>query len=291
MRHGTPDSQCRTCTGKPTFYNIGNLDRDWDLFLKSEGPSLKMILSPICDEVISRYIMVIVKAVSNEWAGEITVHLAKFVVSELSMPLHSFTSDLSHRVLGLYSEMDRQTAEFRTATGLHCPPGCGQCCESSTSEATAIEMLPAAEELFSRGEAQQWLKDIASVRETERCVLFQPDRLTPGNGDCQLYPFRPSVCRLFGFAAMRNKDGKPVLLTCCRQKEQIPVLVKGAQEAISRGMAVPSFDYFFLQMVALEPSLGRQRVPINQALHLALERYGLMVQHTDAKWLESRGKK
>ena len=213
------------------------------------------------------------------------------MVTELSMPLHSFTSDLSHRVLGLYSEMDRQTAEFRTATGLHCPPGCGQCCESSTPEATAIEMLPAAEELFSRGEAQQWLKDIASVRETERCVFFQPDRLTPGNGHCQLYVFRPLVCCLFPLAGMRNKDGKPELLTCRRQKEQIPALVKGAQEAISRGMAVPSFDYFFLQMVGLEPLFRRQRLPINRALHLALERYGLTVQHTDAKWLESRGKK
>jgi len=50
-----------------------------------------------------------VKAVFNEWAGEIRVRLVKFMVSELSMPLHSFTSDLSHRVLELYSEIDRQT--------------------------------------------------------------------------------------------------------------------------------------------------------------------------------------
>mgnify|MGYP002153783586 CR=1 FL=1 len=207
------------------------------------------------------------------------------------MPLHSFTSDLSRRVLELFSETDRQTAEFRTATGLCCLPGCGQCCESATPEATVIELLPAAEELFSRGEAQQWLECIASVRETERCIFFQLDRLIPGDGHCQLYVFRPLVCRLFAFVAMRNKDGKPELLTCRRQKEQIPILVKKAQESISRGMAVPSFDNFFLQIVALEPSLGGERVPINRALHLALERYGLMLQYTDAKQLESRGKK
>jgi hypothetical protein len=80
---------------------------------------------------------------------------------------------------------------------------------------------------------------------------------------------------------MRNKNGKPELVTCRCQKEQILLLVKGAQEAISRGMAVPSFDSFFLKMVALEPSLGRQ-VPINRALHLALERYGLTVQLMEA---------
>jgi Fe-S-cluster containining protein len=226
--------------------------------------------------------MFIVKAFCNEWAGEITVRLVKFKFSKLSMPLYSFNSDLSYSVLELYSEMDRQTAEFRNATGLRCLPSCGQCCESAPPEATVIELLPAAEELFSRGEAQQWLERIASVRETERCVFFQPDPLIPGNGHCQLYVFRPSVCRLFAFAAMKNKNGKPELLTCRRQKEQIPLPVKGAQEAISGGMAVPSFDYFFLKMVALEPSLGRQRVPINRALHLALEKYGLTVQLMEA---------
>ncbi|MBS3906954.1 MAG: hypothetical protein KGZ49_07945 [Syntrophaceae bacterium] len=98
--------------------------------------------------------MFIVKAFCNEWAGEIAVRLFKFMVSELSMPHHSFTSELSHMVLELYSEMDRQTAEFRNATGLRCLPSCGQCCESAPPEATVIELLPAAEELFSRGEAQ-----------------------------------------------------------------------------------------------------------------------------------------
>ena len=235
--------------------------------------------------------MVIVKAVCNEWAGEITVRLVKFMVSELFMPLYSFNSDLICSGLELYSEMDRQTAKFRNATGLRCLPGCGQCCESSMPEVTVFELLPAAQELFSRREAQQWLERIASIRENERCVFYQPDPLIPGNGHCDLYILRPSVCRLFGFAVIKNKDGKPELLTCRRQKEQIPVLVKKAGEAISRGMAVPSFDYFSLQMVALEPSLGRQRVPINQALQFALERYGLTVQYTDAEWLKSMGKK
>jgi Fe-S-cluster containining protein len=145
-----------------------------------------------------------------------------------------------------------------------------------------IELLPAAEELFSRGEAHQWLERVASDGKTERCVFYQPDLLIPGNGHCQLYVFRPSVCRLFGFAAMKDRSGKPELLTCRRQREEIPVLVKRAQEAISRGMAVPSFDYFFLQMVTLEPSLGRQRFPINRALQLALKRYGLAIQLREA---------
>ena len=75
-----------------------------------------------------------------------------------------------------------------------------------------------------------------------------------------------------------KKDGNPELITCRRQKEQRLVLVKAAQEAISRGMSVPSFDYFFLQIATLQHSLGTQRLPINQALQFALERYGLTMQ-------------
>jgi len=226
--------------------------------------------------------MFIVKAVYNEWAGEITVRLVKFMVSELSMPLYSFNSDLICSVLELYSEMDRQTAEFRTATGLRCLPGCGQCCESSMPEVTVLELLPAAQELFSRREAQQWLERIASIRENERCVFYQPDPLIPGNGRCDLYILRPSVCRLFGFAVIKNKYGNPELMPCRRQKKEAPSSVKAAQEAISSKMSVPSFNYFFLQIATLEHSLGRHRLPINQALHLALERYGLTIQLMEA---------
>jgi Fe-S-cluster containining protein len=206
------------------------------------------------------------------------------------MPLHSFNSDLSYSILELYSRMDRQTSEFQSRTGLQCPPGCGQCCESSMPEATVLELLPAAQELFSRGEAQQWLECIASIRKNEKCVFYQQDPLIPGNGRCELYILRPSVCRLFGFAAKKNKDGNPELVTCRRQKKENSFSVKTAQEVISSGMSVPSFDYFFLQIATLEHSLGRQQLPINQALQFALDRYGLTIQLMEANGRRAREK-
>ena len=198
------------------------------------------------------------------------------------MSLHSLNSDLSNRVLELYFEMDRQISEFQSRTGLQCPPGCGQCCESSVARATVLELLPAAQELFSRGEAQQCLERIASIQNNERCVFYHPDPSIPGNGRCELYLLRPSVCRLLGFAVMKNKGGKPERMTCRRQKEENPLSVKVAQKAISKGMSVPSFDYFFLQIVTLQNSLASQRFPINQALQFALERYGLTMQLMEA---------
>jgi phosphopantetheinyl transferase (holo-ACP synthase) len=76
----------------------------------------------------------------------------------------------------------------------------------------------------------------------------------------------------------KSKHGNPELMTCRRQRKENPFSVKAAQEAISKGMSVPSFDYFFLQIETLQRSLARQRLPINQALQLALERYGLTTQ-------------
>ena len=178
--------------------------------------------------------------------------------------------------------MDRQTSEFQSRTGLRCPSGCGQCCESSVAQATVLELLPAAQELFSRGEAQQWLGRIASIRNNERCVFYHPDPSIPGNGRCELYLLRPSVCRLFGFAVKKSKDGNQELMTCRRQKGQNPLSVKVAQEAISRKMSVPSFDYFFLQVATLQHSVGTQRLPINQALQFALEKYGFTMQLMEA---------
>ncbi len=195
------------------------------------------------------------------------------------MSLYSFIRNLINSLLELYSEMDRQTAEFREATGLYCIPGCGQCCESASPEVMVIELLPVAEELFSRGEARPWLERVASVRGAERCVFFQPAPLIPGKGRCLLYLFRPSVCRLFPFAASKNKHGKFELVMCHPLKRERPLSVKAAQEALSEGLAVPSFDSFSIKVAALEPSFGKWRLPINQALRLALERYGLTVQH------------
>jgi len=85
---------------------------------------------------------------------------------------------------------------------------------------------------------------------------------------------------------MKNRDGALELVTCGRQKKEEPFAIKAAQEAISGRISAPSFDYSSLQIATLEPSLGRQRLPINQALQLALERYGLTIQLLEAN---SRG--
>jgi hypothetical protein len=62
-------------------------------------------------------------------------------------------ADLIAELIELCEEIDRRTAAFQAPTGLYCPVGCGICCSSVTVEATVPEMVPAARELFRRGEA------------------------------------------------------------------------------------------------------------------------------------------
>jgi Fe-S-cluster containining protein len=187
-------------------------------------------------------------------------------------------SDLADRVLSVYGEIDGQVSAFRRATGLCCPPGCGNCCTSDNVEATVIEMLPVAQELFRRGEAEKWLERVAISDGKRACVFYAPDSVVPGNGRCCFYAWRPPVCRLFGFAAVKNKYGKQIFAPCVRQKEMVPLAVERALMAVLTGQAVPGFANFSLQIVGLEPALGTRPLPINRAVELALERYGLALQ-------------
>jgi Fe-S-cluster containining protein len=177
------------------------------------------------------------------------------------------------KVVELYAVIDRHTSALQAATGLHCPPGCGRCCSSEEVEATVVEMLPLAVEVFRLGEAERWLELIDRGNSSEACVLYQADVLVSGNGRCSFYAWRPIVCRLFGFAAVKNKHGKPELVACAREKEIMPLAVVRAQEGFAAGAQAPNFTDYSLQIRGLEP--GGSLMPVNLAVQLALEREGL----------------
>lgn len=190
-------------------------------------------------------------------------------------------SHVVEQVTEIYQQIDTQTSTFQTATGLQCPPGCGQCCENPQIETTPLEMLPLAIELFQQGEAQKWLAAVAEVKESGRCVFYQPDPVIAGNGRCSVYLLRPAICRLFGFATVTNKQGKPELAVCIRHKQTMLDQVEIAKAAISEGLPAPNFSDFSMKLMNLEPSLASQRMPMNQALKVAIERVGLMMQFSN----------
>jgi hypothetical protein len=141
------------------------------------------------------------------------------------------------------------------------------------------EMLPAAQELFQRGEAYRVLESLRSDGDTGMCVFFAMDSDPSFKGHCRYYSWRPTVCRLFGFAARKNKQGSQDAAFCERQKKWAPALVAAATDAFSGGLKAPGFTNFSVRFSALDNEL----MPINRATRMAVERYGLWVQMAEAQ--------
>ena len=187
--------------------------------------------------------------------------------------------NLIERTLAGLTEIDQETTAFQAATGVQCPSGCGMCCQNPEVESTPLEMLPITVELAQKGELSQWLERVEAVEAKGVCVFYQRDPLIPDNGRCSIYDRRPSLCRLFGFAAIANKQGEPELAACKKHKETMPEVIKRAEEAISNGLPIPHFADFTMRLGNLDPNLRREPLPINQALKLVIERVGLLMQY------------
>lgn len=193
------------------------------------------------------------------------------------VPLEGFGVDaqLIAELMGLYEEIDGRTAALQAVTGLCCPLGCGACCSAATVEATVLEMVLAARELFRRGEELRYLARLRAADGEGICVFYEPERSARGDGACGIYAVRPCLCRLFGFGAVTTKYGAPELAACAVMKEVMPRRVQEAAQSVKTGLPTPVFTDFTRRVAGIEPSLDGRFLPINRALQLALEREGL----------------
>jgi len=169
-----------------------------------------------------------------------------------------------------YEEADARTAKFSQASGLKCPTGCGRCCESPYIEASALECLPMANHLLPK--AGEWIEILESFVKRGRTLPSPcPFYVTFGfgKGFCSEYEHRPSVCRLFGFAAVRGKQGEPRLSVCHHHKENGTAIPPVDPDATGESVA-PCFTDFTLPISTLDPSLSKPQA-IVQALLLALQ--------------------
>jgi Fe-S-cluster containining protein len=179
---------------------------------------------------------------------------------------------VSREVCKVYCEIDLKIARLRRAASLSCPEGCGTCCESRQVEATILEVLPLAAAIYARREDQAvWLAiEDKGARGELSCVLYREDREIPGNGRCTYYRFRPLLCRLFGFAARRNRWGELEFCPCRHMKERSPEVVRRAGIGLLSGLAVPVYQESFMRIACLDPYMGYRRHPINLAIQSAL---------------------
>lgn len=188
--------------------------------------------------------------------------------------------EIVSRVKTIYAEIDQQVVAFQLATGLHCPNGCGSCCADADVHTTTLEMLPGAHEILCRGESAFWLERIQAQVPDKECVFYQHHPAAEAQGHCAIYAMRPAICRLFGFAAVRNRKGALELAACKHLKQSNPEDVARARAHQSQA---PCFIYFGTLLETIDLSASAL-MPINEALRCAILRLGLQMQmsHSEA---------
>ena len=185
-------------------------------------------------------------------------------------------SDLEkiERIRELFREVDETADAFRALTGVHCPDGCGECCTRSKVEATAVEMMPLALDLWQKGNADFWLERITGSQEDPTCAFYRADPANPLRGRCTVYEMRPLVCRLFGFFMMRSKHGQFVYSGCRVIKQKDPEMYRNAVERLSTAEHPSVYTDYSIRIMGLDSGSGKAMLPINQAASTALLKIG-----------------
>jgi hypothetical protein len=102
--------------------------------------------------------------------------------------------------------------------------------------------------------------------------LYQPLTLIDSsNGSCRNYRYRGLICRLFGYAASRDKFGELKLATCKIIKENQQENFNNTEEAISKGLYLPIFTDYYMNLTQIDFRLGTTILPINEALKVAIK--------------------
>lgn len=176
-----------------------------------------------------------------------------------------------NRILDTLGEMEKETHSFSEKSGLRCPSECGACCRSPELEASVTEMIPMAAELIRQDQGQYWLEKLEQEPDQKICVLFEAHPTDPRKGRCRFYQWRPSVCRLFGYAGRRNKQNIPELAACKIHKETCPDTLLSIREKLKNGeLTLPQMVEWTERIAHIEPGRGYKLLPINQALREAL---------------------
>lgn len=189
------------------------------------------------------------------------------------MNIREFAFELQN----IYDEMGSSFANYQKNSGLNCLEGCGKCCTNPDIEASVLEMLPLAVRLNDENKLDEWLTKLETPAK-DSCLMFEPHSEDGTKGMCGAYKERPSVCRMFGVAGYFDKHHEVTLSVCKLIREKYPELT---QTRISEATAenTPVLVNWSYRMAEIDPALIQDRMPLNQALKLALEKVALYAQY------------
>jgi len=172
-------------------------------------------------------------------------------------------------VENLFDQLEQENIEFKKASGIGCVANCGKCCTYADVEASPLEFLPWAFHLLLNGEAEKTLT-LLNKTESATCLIYKPLSVI-NQGRCSNYKYRGLICRLFGFAANTDKYGNLRLATCKIIKEGQTDKYNSTAEAMKKGLYVPVFTEYYMQLNQIDFKLGNIILPVNKALKMALE--------------------
>jgi Fe-S-cluster containining protein len=181
----------------------------------------------------------------------------------------------------VFAALDDDIALFQKQTGLGCISGCGACCKKPDIEATVLEFLPLAYHLYINNRDVEVLEKLEQSNNQPPCTFFST--LMPGNqtGLCTIYLHRGLICRLFGFSATKDKEGRPVLATCKIIKTELSEKYNAAVTSIDEGAFVPVMNQYYMKLLSIDHELGNSFYPINEAIKLAIEKVSLTCAYSD----------
>ncbi|WP_026135515.1 YkgJ family cysteine cluster protein [Nafulsella turpanensis] len=170
----------------------------------------------------------------------------------------------------VYHQLEQEITKFKEQAPLKCLAGCGTCCQKADIEATVLEFLPLAYHYLLEGRATEVLEKLQQ-ESGPTCSLLKLAISGGSSGLCSEYAYRGLICRLFGYAASRDKWGQLQLVTCNKIKEGQAALYAEVQERMKAGLEVPVMGRYYSRLSAIDPELSRKFFPINEAMERALE--------------------
>jgi len=186
--------------------------------------------------------------------------------------------EFSQNLLILYEEMGTTFSSYQKSTELHCLSGCGFCCTNPEVEASVLEMLPMALKIWDENTWESWLRKLE--HSNTHCLIYEAHSPDLKKGRCGSYKERPSICRIFGVAGRLDKNQNLQLSVCKYIKEANPELVQEKKEQAKKEETPIMADWMH-KLSQLDPQLTAQKMPINQALKIAIEKVALYASYSE----------
>jgi len=169
------------------------------------------------------------------------------------------------RVQKVLKNASLHTEKFSKHSGISCATGCHLCCLKKDISASPLEFLPLAYYLYKKGRADEFYDRLEQLPANDLCLIFSALRNT--GGACTEYAYRGLICRLFGFASNRDKQGQNRLVTCKTIKETPAYNQLTGKHLVK----APVLSEYYMQLAAIDFTLANEQLQINQAIKRALE--------------------